>query len=114
MYEVKEKDWKVYKELMPIWQDRYIKKVNREYITILINDKPAIENYWDLRRKIKEDKGHLLIQFDLRRSTMFNTIYSLYSENIIHNEELLKFSEELLNCIEEEDKFYKCELITLL
>ena len=34
MYDVKESDWKLLRKLVPGWQERYMDKLNREYIEI--------------------------------------------------------------------------------
>ena len=35
--EISEKDWKLFREKLPTWQDTYIDKLNQEYIEILSN-----------------------------------------------------------------------------
>ena len=35
MYDVKESDWKLLRKLVPDWQERYMDKLNKEYIEIL-------------------------------------------------------------------------------
>ena len=107
MYDVNEKDWKIYKKLMVEWQERYIKKLNKEYINILIEDNSAKDNYWNLRRKIKESNEHALIQFDLRRSTMERTLLMLLINEDITFDDLLGFSVELIEVLSEAYKVYK-------
>lgn len=49
----KESDWKLFKKLIPIWQERYMTKLNKEYIGILIQDKEASTIFWELNDRKK-------------------------------------------------------------
>ena len=35
MYQVKEKDWKLFRQKLPLWQEAHMDKLNQEYIRIL-------------------------------------------------------------------------------
>ncbi len=37
----KESDWKLFRKLIPDWQERYMTKLCKEYIDILIQDEEA-------------------------------------------------------------------------
>ena len=49
----KESDWKLFKKLIPICQERYMTKLNKEYIGILIQDKEASTIFWELNDRKK-------------------------------------------------------------
>lgn len=93
---VKESDWKLLKKLLPLWQENYIEKLIEEYKNILNKDDIASNKFWDLNKKIKEDKKNpgVLIT-DLRRSNMDLVIASLISNKVIEFEDLKDFSDEL-------------------
>ena len=93
---VNESDWKLLKKLLPLWQENYIEKVIEEYKNILNKDDIASNKFWDLNKKIKEDKKNpgVLIT-DLRRSNMDLVIASLISNKVIEFEDLKDFSDEL-------------------
>lgn len=42
----KESDWKLFRKLIPVCQERYMTKLNKEYIGILIQDKKASIKMW--------------------------------------------------------------------
>ena len=45
--DISKKDWKLYREKLPGWQERYMEKLVKEYIEMLSNDdKPASEKFW--------------------------------------------------------------------
>ena len=52
MYNIKESDWKLYKKLVPIWQERYMEKLNNEYLEILSKEKKASTIFWELEKRI--------------------------------------------------------------
>lgn len=45
MYEVKEKDWKLFRKKIVVWQNNYMDKLNKEYIKILQRDKSPATNF---------------------------------------------------------------------
>ena len=62
MYDVKESDWKLLRKLVPGWQERYMDKLNKEYIEILRRYNASIstkqmdfENFVIVKNPNKED-----------------------------------------------------------
>ena len=50
-------DWKLFTEKLPLWQERYMEKLEEDYISILSDKtKAASEKFWKLDQIIKEDK----------------------------------------------------------
>lgn len=47
MNNVNEKDWKLFKKLVPVWQEKYIQKINKEYIDILSKNNSSAQNFWE-------------------------------------------------------------------
>lgn len=43
MYEVKEKDWKIFRKKIIVWQENYMRKLNNEYIELLQRYKLPVE-----------------------------------------------------------------------
>ena len=43
--EYKEKDWKLFRRKIAIWQENYINKLNEDYIELLKPDKNPAENF---------------------------------------------------------------------
>ena len=46
MFEVKETDWKLFRKLLPKWQEDYMKKLNKEYVALLTKDELAYKRFW--------------------------------------------------------------------
>ena len=45
MNKVSNYDWKLYRSLLPKWQERYMAKLNQEYIDILNEDNNPSANF---------------------------------------------------------------------
>ncbi|WP_028043659.1 hypothetical protein [Candidatus Stoquefichus massiliensis] len=54
--EFTEKDWKLFRKKIANWQENYMDKLNKEYIELLSEDINPSEKFWDLNKRIKEDK----------------------------------------------------------
>ncbi len=96
MFEVKETDWKLFRKLLPKWQEDYMKKLNKEYVALLTSDEPAYKRFWELDKRINKDKkcGGVIL-YDIRRKNMSIHIASLLADEVITMDDLDGFSEEL-------------------
>lgn len=96
----KESDWKLFKKLIPIWQERYMTKLNKEYIGILIQDKEASTIFWELNDRIKKDQNNPGVIIEMSRSLLVENLISLIKHNVITLDELNDFSEETKESIQ--------------
>ena len=53
---VKEADWRLFRSRLPIWQEAYMERLNREYIALLSGTGSASEKFWELEKRMREDK----------------------------------------------------------
>ena len=96
----KESDWKLFRKLIPVWQERYITKLNKEYIGILIQDKNASAIFWELNDRIKKDRNNPGVVIEMSRSLLVENLVSLIKYNVITLDELNDFSEETKESIQ--------------
>lgn len=96
----KESDWKIFRKLIPVWQERYITKLNKEYIGILIQDKNASTIFWELNDRIKKDQNNPGVIIEMSRSLLVENLISLIKHNVITLDELNDFSEETKESIQ--------------
>ena len=91
------KDWRLFRERLPKWQEDHMAKLNEEYIGILSRkDRNASENFWELYERIRKDKrGPGVLISDLRPSNVSMHLGSLLAQGVIGEEDLEDFSEEL-------------------
>ena len=90
-----EKDWKLFKSKIANWQERYIDRLNNEYIDLLNEDANPAEKFWHLDKRIKEDKRKISVQLEMSRSTLVYNMISLLNEGAINEADLEEFSDEL-------------------
>ena len=92
---IKEADWRLFRSRLPIWQEAYMERLNREYIALLSGTGSASEKFWELERRMREDKRRGGVVMRMSRSNMELNLLSLLSDGVISTAELDGFSEEL-------------------
>ena len=96
MRDVAESDWKLFKKLLPEWQERYMERLVGQYIEILNGSGEASSRFWALEERINRDKlSSGVIANDIRRSTMHREIANLLIDNVITLNDLDGFTEEI-------------------
>nr|WP_316620671.1 multidrug transporter [uncultured Ruminococcus sp.] len=96
MYQVIEKDWKLFRKLLPGWQEAYMERLAKEYIELLSRDRQASDKFWELDQRIKQDKRRTgVLARGVSRSNMFQLIINLIYEETISEDDLKEFSESL-------------------
>lgn len=94
--EVSKKDWKLFQERIPDWQEKYMEGLIKEYVDFLNDDtKSASEKFWELEKRIKEDKCHPGVILERRKSEVIWDIVRLIRLNVITYDDLSDFSDEL-------------------
>ena len=90
-----ESDWKLYKSKIADWQEDYMEKLCREYIALLSCDKLPSDRFWELEKRIREDKRATSVVVTNSHSKMIDNILDLLNEGSITLDDLSDFSEEL-------------------
>ena len=54
--QISERDWKIFRKKIPNWQECYMERLVAEYIALLQTDKSAYAKFWELEKRIKQDK----------------------------------------------------------
>ncbi|MDN6258074.1 MAG: multidrug transporter [Tetragenococcus halophilus] len=83
------------------WQEAYMDKLNRSYIDLLSEDKEPSEKFWNLSKRITEDKKRVGVQLEMSRSKLIMNIVSLIMDEVISFEDLEEFSDELQETIKQ-------------
>ena len=93
---INEKDWKLFRKKLPEWQESFMAELNNQYILILSQNRNASDNFWELERRIQEDKHKTgVLARDICRSNMLSLMMNLLSEGAINAEDLDGFSKDL-------------------
>ena len=96
MGDVVERDWRLFKELLPQWQERYMERLIDQYIEILNGGSEASSRFWALEERINRDKlSSGVIANDIRRSTMHREIANLLIDSVITLDDLDGFTEDI-------------------
>ena len=96
MGEVTESDWKLFKELLPKWQESYMEMLIGQYIEILNGGSEASSRFWALEESLNRDKlSSGVIANDIRRSTMHREIANLLIDSVITLDDLDGFTEDI-------------------
>ena len=99
--DISKKDWKLYREKLPGWQERYMEGLVEEYINILSSDeKEASDKFWELEERIKKDKKHPGVLIEVRKSNALYDIIRFIALDVITYDDLADFSEDLKKDIE--------------
>ncbi len=92
---ISEKDWRLFRQKVPGWQERYMERLCRDYSELLNGDGAPSEKFWALHDRIKDDKRGIGVLIEMRRSLMLQNLVRLLREAVITPEELDGFSDEL-------------------
>ena len=93
--EISKEDWKHYREKLPAWQENYVNHLNKEYMHLLSADKKPSEKFWELEKRIKNDRHHPGVIIEMRKSNAISDIIRLIHLDVITYNDLTDFSDEL-------------------
>ena len=95
MYSIKESDWKLFKKLLPEWQERFMERLIGEYAKMVAGQCLASDRFWKLHGRLQKDVRKVGVRADMRRSVMVMNLLSLLHEGAITKDDLDGFSEEV-------------------
>ena len=99
MYEVSKSDWKLFREKIGGWQERYMERLVEKYIKFLSSDKAASEKFWKLEKKIRKDKKNPGVLIELRKSDVPWDLAALIKKKVIKIDDISEFSEDLQEAV---------------
>lgn len=99
MIEPSKKDWKLYRERIPGWQEDYMERLMEQYIEFLSSDLPASTKFWELEKRVKKDKKTPGVCITLSKSEMIWDIVSLIHDGVISFDDLKEFSDDLKQAV---------------
>lgn len=98
---ITEKDWKLFRKMLPTWQERYMETLINDYEAILVSAADASDKFWKLEKRIRNDKKKSgVCVTEMSRSQMFANIMVLLDEKVIMLDDLEGFSDSLRERIE--------------
>ena len=97
--EISKADWKLYRERVSDWQEHYMEQLTKEYVELLTSPGNASDHFWELEKRIKQDKKHPGVLIELRKSTALWDIAYFVRENVITINDLEGFSADLIDAV---------------
>ena len=94
-YEPTKADWKLYREKLPEWQENYMAKLCDEYAVILTGPGRGSDAFWEIEKRIHQDKKRPGVMVEVSRSEMAYTIIGLLQDGAIQMSDLDEFSDDL-------------------
>ena len=95
MYNVKESDWKLFRKLLPKWQERFMERLLGGYTKLIAGQGLASDRFWKLQGRLQKDIRKVGVRANIRRSVMVMNLRSLLHEGAIAKDDLNGFSDEL-------------------
>lgn len=95
MHSVKESDWKLFRKLLPEWQDRFMERLLGEYAKMIVGKGPSSDRFWKLQGRLQKDVRKVGVRAEMSRSVMDMNLRSLLREGAITKDDLNGFSDEL-------------------
>lgn len=99
MVEISKSDWKLFRERVPDWQEHYMERLTKKYIEILNSPGNASDHFWELEKRIKQDRRHPGVILEMRRSDAIWNIAMLVREKVITTDDLEGFSQDLIDAV---------------
>ena len=59
MRDVTESDWKLFKKMLPQWQERYMESLIGQYVEMLNGDSEASSRFWALEERLNREQAVL-------------------------------------------------------
>ena len=98
--ELSKNDWKLFRERLPGWQERYMDKLACEYAEFLTDDsRQPSERFWALNKRIREDRRKPGVQLELRKQNVVFDLAQLIADGAVLLDGCNGFSEEFQNML---------------
>ncbi len=101
MAEISKADWKLFCERVPEWQEHYMERLTKKYIELLSSTGNASDHFWELEKRIRNDKKHPGVMLEMRKSEVIWDIAIFIKKKVITLKDLEGFSMELIESVSE-------------
>ena len=98
--DVSKKDWALYRERLPVWQERYMERLIAQYKALIDGEAPASDKYWELEKRIRADKKKPGVVVEMSKQEMIYQIVELLHDKTITLSDLDGFSEDLISTVQ--------------
>lgn len=99
MYQITKSDWKLFQAKIADWQESYMERLAKEYIKLLSSPGNASSHFWELEKRIKQDKKHPGVMLEMSKSEALWDIAILVKKKVITMADLADFSDDLKEAV---------------
>lgn len=99
MNEILKSDWKLFRERVPEWQEHYMEQLVKKYVKLLTSPGNASDHFWELEKRIKQDKKHPGVLLEMDKGEVIWDIAILVKKKVITMHDLEGFSEGLIDAV---------------
>ena len=93
--EPSKKDWKLYREKVPGWQENYMERLMEDYVSYLSSTEPASTKFWTIEKRMKQDKKTPGVCIEISKGNMIFDLVRFLQDEVIVFDDLDEFSEKL-------------------
>ena len=93
--EPSKKDWKLYREKVPGWQENYLERLIEDYVSYLSSTEPASTKFWTMEKRMKQDKKTPGVCIEISKGNMIFDLVRFLQDEVIVFSDLDEFSEKL-------------------
>lgn len=95
-----ERDWKLFRNRIADWQEAYMGRLIEGYIELLSEDGNPSERFWELDKRIRQDRKASGVSVTMARSKLVGNLVALRLEGAISESDLEGFSDPLREAVE--------------
>ena len=97
--EPSKKDWKLYREKVPGWQENYMERLIEDYVSYLSSTEPASTKFWTMEKRMKQDKKTPGVCIEISKGNMIFDLVRFLQDEVIVFSDLDEFSEKLRDTV---------------
>lgn len=97
--EITTHDWKLFRQRLPQWQEAYMNRLNQQYLELLSGPGDPSDKFWELEKRIRQDKRSPGVLVNLRRSNVLHALIGLLQDGAITPDDLEGFSLDLRDAL---------------
>ena len=97
--EISKQDWLLYRKKIGEWQEAYMEKLLLEYAELLRKESLAPERFWELDKRIKNDKRSRDVVIEVRKQNVVYDLVAMILDGIIAFDDLEDFSDDLKDAV---------------
>ena len=94
--EITKKDWELFRKRIGEWQEAYMDRLNKEYIELLEEEKPASIKFWELEKRIRQDRKKPGVIIEMSKWEVPYHLVNLLQDEAITIDDLEGFSKDLV------------------